>query len=292
MKKYFKHKIENLLLVNKIVTVHFFKFDKNFKFPEETHDFWEIVYADKENINTTWDKETILLEQGHMLFHKPNVSHALSADGKNPPTVIIISFVCRSEAMRFFEDKIVRLNKSQVRYLYSIIEEAKRTFDIPYSDPETKKMTLLKNPTLGGQQLIKNQLELLLIDVMRSLTETEFGNKIFLSDNEFENKFASDVIKILNDNVYGKITIDDIVKSTSYSKAYVFRQFKLATGKSIIDYFTELKIKKAKELLNENELTVKEISEKLSFDTPNYFTKTFKKVSGFTPTEYKKRVSK
>ena len=56
----------------------------------------------------------------------------------------------------------------------------------------------------------------------------------------------------------------------------------------IIDYYINLKIEKAKELLRENELSVKEISEKLSFDTPNYFTKTFKRVTTLTPLEYKK----
>ena len=37
-----------------------------------------------------------------------------------------------------------------------ILEEGKRTFDIPYSDPKLKKMKLLSPPTLGGEQLIKN----------------------------------------------------------------------------------------------------------------------------------------
>ena len=291
MKKYFKHKLENLLLVNRIVTIHYFEFDKNFKFHEESHDFWEIVFADKENINVTWDGKEVYLKQGELLFHKPNVSHSLYADGQNAPNVIIISFVCRSDSMHFFDDRIIKLNKKQVKYLYSIMDEAKRTFDIPYSDPETKKMTLLTHPTLGGQQLIKNQLELLLIEIMRSLTETEYGNKIFLSDNEFGNKFTADVIKIMKNNITNNLSIDDIVKATSYSKAYIFKQFKLATGKSVMDYFINLKINYAKELLGENDLTVKEIAEKLAFDTPNYFTKTFKKFTGLTPTEYKKRIS-
>jgi two-component system response regulator YesN len=55
-----------------------------------------------------------------------------------------------------------------------------------------------------------------------------------------------------------------------------------------MEYYLELKIKTAKKLLKENELSIKEISEKLAFDTPNYFSKTFKKIVGFTPTEYRK----
>ena len=39
MKKYFKHKLENLLVIDKIVTIHYFEFDKNFKSKVEAHDF-------------------------------------------------------------------------------------------------------------------------------------------------------------------------------------------------------------------------------------------------------------
>ena len=53
-------------------------------------------------------------------------------------------------------------------------------------------------------------------------------------------------------------------------------------------YFIELKINQAKQLLRENELSVKEISEKLAFNTPDYFTKTFKRITGVTPLAYKK----
>jgi YesN/AraC family two-component response regulator len=56
-----------------------------------------------------------------------------------------------------------------------------------------------------------------------------------------------------------------------------------------MEYYAELKNKTAKKLLRENELSIKEISEKLCFDTPNYFSKTFKKLNGLTPTQYKKR---
>lgn len=291
MKKYFKHKLKNLLLVDRIVTVHYFEFDKNFTYGPESHDFWEIVYADKESIVCTADSKKIILKQGEMLFHKPNEPHSLSSNGHTAPDVFIVSFVCHSEAMRFFENKVIKLDNNQVRYIYTILDFAKRTFDIPYSDPDMKKLTLLEHPLLGGEQLIKNFLEVMLIDLMQSLTETKQGNQIFLSETELGNKLVDDIIRILKDNIYNNISIDDISKITSYSKAYIFRQFKNATKKGVMEYYSNLKISTAKKLLRENEFSVKEIAEKLCFDTPNYFSKTFKKAVGLTPTEYKKRIS-
>lgn len=292
MKKYFKHKIENLLSINKIVTLHFFEFDKNFTFSPESHDFWEIVYCDKEEIICSVNGKEVILRQGEMIFHKPNVLHGLSSNGVKAPDVFILSFVCHSEAMRFFEDKIIKPTKSQIKILYNVLKEARRTFDIPVSDPETKKMSLLLKPTLGGQQIIKNNLEIMLIDIMRSLTETEDGNNIFLSGDELDNKLVGDVIKIMQDCVCDKLNVDTISKKTSYSKAYIFRVFRSTTGKSVMEYYMDLKIKTAKKMLRENELSVREIAEKLCFDTANYFSKTFKKFTGSTPTAYKKKLNK
>lgn len=292
MKRFFTHKLENLLVISRIVTIHYFEFDKNYKFDGESHDFWEIVFADKEQIYCTSDDKRVLLKQGEMLFHKPNEYHTLYCDGTKAPNVFIASFECRSAAMRFFEDKVIPLKKSQIKTVYAIIEEAKKTFDIEIPNPDANRINLLPNPILGGEQSVKNRLELLLIDIMRSLTETEEGNHTFLSDDERGNKLVNDVLKHLNENVYSTVTISEICKKTSYSKAYIFRQFKNATGKSIIDYFTELKIDKAKQMMREEELSVKEISEKLGFDTPNYFSKTFKKITSYTPTAYKKRITR
>ncbi len=290
MKQYFKHKIKSLLVVNKIVLIHYLELDEHFFHEEESHDFWEFVYADKNDVLCTVDGQKVNLSEGQILFHKPNERHSLSAEGNSPTSVFVVSFDCISEAMRFFTNKCITLNRKQVGYLREIISVSKKTFDITYSS-ETENMPLLPSPTLGGEQIIKNNIEMLLIDIMRSMTETEYGNDVFLQESVINDKLTEDTIKILKEHVYDNLSIDDIARLTNYSKAYIFKQFKKATKKGVIEYFIDLKIKEAKKLLAKNELTVKEISDKLAFDTPNYFSKVFKKRCKITPTTYKKRIS-
>jgi len=98
MKNYFQYKLNNLISVSKIITIHYFEFDKNFCTQGEAHNFWEIVYAEKENLLCSADGKQIVWEQGELLFHKPNEFHTLAANGKNAPNVFIISFVCKSES--------------------------------------------------------------------------------------------------------------------------------------------------------------------------------------------------
>ena len=285
---YYKHKIENLLNVSQIVTIHYFEFEKNFASKGESHDFWELVYADKESILCTANGEEILLNEGEILFHKPNEFHTLAANKRTAPNVFIISFVCKSEGIRFFENKKLSLDKELLKFIYMIIEESKKTFDLPYSNPDLKKMPLKKRPTLGGRQLIKNLLEILLINLMRQETEKTDGNDTFLFKEDFDERVTKQIISLLNEKVYEPLKIDELCARLNYNKSYLFRQFKSSTGQSIMAYFTRLKIEKGKKLLRESDMTVTQISEKLAFDTPNYFSKTFKKKTGYTPLQYKK----
>ena len=52
-KQFYMHKIANLLNVQKIVTIHYQELDKTYASEEETHDFWELIYADKENVSSS-----------------------------------------------------------------------------------------------------------------------------------------------------------------------------------------------------------------------------------------------
>ena len=223
-----------------------------------------------------------------MLFHKPNEFHSLSANGESAPNVFIMSFVCKSSAMRFFENKKVKLDKSLVKFIYFIIEESKKTFNLPYSNPELKKMEFLPRPALGGQQLMENFLEILLISIMRDETEKENADVVFLPEEEFGGRISQSIIKVLNEKVDERLCVQDICDRLNYNKSYIFRQFKKDTGSTIMVYFTKLKIEKAKKLLRETKMNITQIADALSFDTPNYFTKTFKKITGVSPLKYKR----
>jgi AraC-like DNA-binding protein len=122
---------------------------------------------------------------------------------------------------------------------------------------------------------------------MRSETEVAGSHEIFLQKEEITDHIAGAVIKILEYNIYSRLIINDICKELRYSRSYIFKQFKLATGQTVVSHFTKLKIDRAKQLIRENELNFTQISEKLMFDSPSYFYKTFKKTIGKTPKQYK-----
>ncbi len=286
-KKYYKYKVENLLNISKMVTVHYFEFSPRFKSVGESHDFWEMVYTDKGTLICERDDELITIETGEVIFHKPGEYHIHRTKEDTGANVFIISFVCKSEAVHFFEGKKLRLDRDLLKYIYMLIEESRMTFNLKHQDYTVKKMPLLAHPALGGTQTIKNLLEVLLIKIMRE-GSGEDGLRAFVLKEDFDEYISDQVIQYLAENIHRQVTIEEICKNLNYTRSYLFRQFKSVTGQSIMSYFISLKVKEAKRLLRETDLTVTQISTSLAFDNPNYFSKTFKRVSGYTPLQYKK----
>ena len=97
-------------------------------------------------------------------------------------------------------------------------------------------------------------------------------------------KRAKDYIKL---NYSRSITLEDVAREINVSPQYLSKLFKDETGENFIDYLTSMRIRIAKNLLEGDEMSVKEICFSIGYSDPNYFSRTFKKIVGVTPTEYK-----
>jgi quercetin dioxygenase-like cupin family protein len=126
--------------VDGIITVHYFEFACDYVFKGEAHNFWELVYVDKGELEIMADDKGFKLKQGEMIFHKPNEFHNLWANGKIAPKIIVISFDCKSKAMKFFENKIVLTGDAVKNLLTQIIKESLEAFSTPLNISNTTKL--------------------------------------------------------------------------------------------------------------------------------------------------------
>lgn len=284
-KKFYMHKISNLLNVQKIVTIHYQTLGKNYVFPEEKHDFWEINYVDKENAYIGIDGEKIELKQGEIVFIKPNQPHFVES-GNKEPNLFIISFCCRSESMNFFGDKKYTVPENFRYLLQNIMSEAEQTFDLPDFDPHLNELKLKNNPNLGGEQIIKNSLEILLIYMLRNAQKRSSSQEFFVSKIADSSELEDEIVRILRSKVYGKFTLADLSNELHYGKTRLCTFFKEKTGKSIYQTYLKLKIDEAKKLIRKNK-SFADITDLLCFDSISTFAFVFKKHVGMTPSEYR-----
>ncbi len=288
-KIFYMYKVSTLLSISKIVTIHYQKLAKNYVFPEEKHNFWEMIYCDKNNIYVNCDMGKTLLKKGEVIFLSPNEIHSVECDKKIDANIFIVSFVCKSKTMGYFKNKHFVVPDKLRFLLASIMGEAKDTFKIPEFNPNLQKLELKPDPNIGGAQIITNNLEELLIKLIREETSKPTSSEIFISKIENSDAIEDEIIRVLEQNIYGKVCLDQISEELHYGKTTLCKTFRQRTGKSIINYYLELKIDESKKLIRENN-SFSEIANLLRFDSLPHFTKTFKRITTMTPREYKNSI--
>lgn len=97
------------------------------------------------------------------------------------------------------------------------------------------------------------------------------------------------ILKYISEHMQEDISLETIATYINMNSSYFSRYFKSKTGGNFVDFLTGVRIQKAKELLLETELSIEEIAMKVGHVNKAYFTKVFKKVTGFNPGEFRKK---
>lgn len=109
--------------------------------------------------------------------------------------------------------------------------------------------------------------------------------------DEQSDSIISKARKYIDDNYsQSDISLDEVSREVDISPYYFSKLFKEETGKNFIEYLTDIRIDKAKELILTTNLSMKEICAEVGYADPNYFSRNFKKNVGVTPTEFKEGI--
>lgn len=84
-----------------------------------------------------------------------------------------------------------------------------------------------------------------------------------------------------------ELSMEEVAEQVHLNPFYFSKLFKQHIGQTFTDYVTQSRITLARSLLEENDLSLKEISYQVGYKDPNYFSRVFKKVTGLAPTEYR-----
>lgn len=99
----------------------------------------------------------------------------------------------------------------------------------------------------------------------------------------------NDAIDYVNKNIFKEITIDDICSEVHISKYYFCRRFKETMGMTVMDYVLKTRIALAKNMLERENVSISEVSDKCGFSSVSYFCRVFKESVGVSPLKYRKK---
>ena len=288
---YIRRKIVPLFVVNKIVTIHYFEFSSDFTGPAESHDFWEFVYVDKGCVRNRVEKEDFVLKQGDFLVIAPNRRHQLCSHDGSSPNVFIISFVCHSKAMSRFRNRVDRLPKSLRHYIADIIGEARQTYNLSFNDPGMLELLSRDDELPGGQQMIQLNLQQLLIHLYRGMLAADepFADPLF-ADVSTGNELVDGMVRRIQEGVYRPMTSGSLCRETGYSNSYLSALFHRHCGLSIAESINRAKIREARELIRRGGSNFSEIAAMLCYSDQHYFSRVFRKITGMSPSEYRRSI--
>lgn len=279
--------LKNALNIDSICSIHYFEYMKDFCFSGEKHDFWEFLCVDKGEVEVLAGKTSYTLKKGDIIFHKPNEFHSVCANGLIAPNLVVISFICHSPLMDFFQNQILKITDSDRSLMARIIQEARTVFSTPLNDPYFFRIERSKEATAVNEQLILLYLTELLLSIYRRYHEnmpTEPPTK--LTKKKHDDLIHERVIAYMEQHVHEHLSIERICSDNIIGRSQLQALFRERNKCGIMEFFFHLKIREAKQKIREGDMNFSQLSDHLGYSSIHYFSRQFKRVTGMTPSEY------
>ncbi len=254
---------------------------EGFMFKGESHDFWELVYVMEGSILVSADEQVVKLSKNQLLFHQPMEFHTQRIDEGGSAHIFILSFSATGDFMERYGRKIFHLKTDRRKELMEILTFLRDYYHIKGEAPSPVAFLQCWKTDLCFSQKLTNMTENFLINLSTAQSEE---NLVVSS----ETRIYRDAMNLIDESVCENLTVLEIAKRCNVSEAYLKKIFAKYTGRGVHNCVLKTKIAAAKQLLDSG-MSVSQVAEKLSFSTPNYFSIVFRRETGISPMEYKKR---
>ena len=109
-----------------------------------------------------------------------------------------------------------------------------------------------------------------------------------LKVNSKDEEFMNELVKYIQENYTEEFTIEQLVEHCCVSRTVFYNKVKGLTGMSPVEFVRQIKLKMAAQLL-EKGYNVSEVSYQIGFNDVKYFSRQFKNLFGYPPSQHKKR---
>ena len=104
-------------------------------------------------------------------------------------------------------------------------------------------------------------------------------------------KKVNKAIDYIRKHCVENLTRDTVAEIIDCSPSHLSRIFSNATGHTFKEFVLQYRMEKAKQLLGRSHYTITEIAYEVGYNDPNYFSATFKRVVGITPSRYRSKIT-
>jgi AraC-like DNA-binding protein/mannose-6-phosphate isomerase-like protein (cupin superfamily) len=258
----------------------------HFTYPWHFHPEYEILYV-IDGSGTSFVADSIEeFQSGDLALIGSTLPHFWRSDEKylNSGGKLRVKYIVIQFPEDFLKDEIA--NYPEYHLIGDLLERASKgiRFSPEFARKiENKIMKLSKSD--GFERIIHLQ------ELLQALAKTQdyklLAGEFYHQENHtFTNFRLTKVLQFLNTNYQRKIELETVADIANLHPAAFCRFFKEKTGKSLSEYVNDMRIGYACRLIIEGKLSVSQISFESGFNNLSNFNRTFKKHTGYTPTNY------
>ena len=233
-------------------------------------DDFQLLYVAKGNATFTLNGEDLVLDEGTIVLYLPGEDQYYHYSNETSPIIYWLHF-SGYNALKFLEEN--SLSNGRIFFVGIKIDIAL------LFDKIIKELQFAEGKYF---ELCNLYIKELLTLCCRYVIEAN-------SPTYKQNKVLEEAIEYFNENFNTVINIKDYANDRNISCCWFIRSFKNYTGTTPIQYITNIRINKAKNLLNGDSLTIGEISNLIGYQNPLYFSRIFKKNVGLAPMGYRNK---
>jgi AraC family transcriptional regulator, melibiose operon regulatory protein len=270
--------------------VVFLKHPRYIRFSEHKHSFIEMNYVYSGTCKQFINGKEVILNEGDLCLLDTNVIHSIDSASEND---IVINIMIRTS---YFDSALIqRLSGNDLLtdfFVHAIYQQKKNSRYILFSRGENNRLRDLimqalseyDHPQLCSSEAINSYMLLLFTELLR------IYNSSSKMDEEpiLKKAIISDILSFMEHN-YQNITLEKTAEKFHFHPNHLTRLLKTNLGKTFIQLSHQLKIKNACTLLENTYLTIDQIANKVGYTNITFFYKSFKKIHGVTPAEYRKK---
>ena len=243
----------------------------------ESHDFPELVYIAKGKTVGILDGDEIEKREGQLMLIAPGSFHKKKKPGESEGW--IISFASESPLLADLYNRLIDLDEAEKEALSSLFALGRRCFTRRPAGARAHGMMLSEEADACLLEAFKKRLELFLLDLHRHYGADGADARVHKTAERER------VLRLLRERVYENLTVEEIAALAGISVSKLKLLFREKGG--VVHCFIRLKIERAKQMIQEGEMIFSEIADALGFASLHYFSRTFKTVTGVSPSQFK-----
>ncbi|QAA34539.1 helix-turn-helix domain-containing protein [Clostridium manihotivorum] len=267
-----------------------FTSDSKWLHMERTIDNYELIIMNKGTMYIEQDDEKYELKEGELLLLEPYRNHKGYDYSEKGTSFFWLHFYCNDDCTLYnHEEAMTEISMAKSNPYFNglnssvLIPTISRNLNLDRINVLFRQLMHLSQSTYYTSHSVNYNLTSLLIEV----TEQVLLNFDSSVKNAKDEDILPEILQWIKIHITQNISLQNVSYEFNFSKEYLARYFKKRMGMSMQQYINNLRISKAKQLLCNSSLNIKEIAEELGFIDEKYFLKLFKKYENLTPKQFR-----